>query len=77
MLWVPPDCAHGFYVLTPNAEFVYKCTDFYAPEAESAVHWASCGIDWALAGEPTLSEKDAAADPLSGLDSPFIWGAST
>ena len=61
-LWVPPGFAHGFLVLSQSAEFQYKCTDFYAPEYERAIHWAdkSLGIDWPLAhGEqPLVSPKD-------------------
>ena len=39
MLWVPPGFAHGFYVTSPQAEFVYKCTDYYAPEHERSLLW--------------------------------------
>lgn len=69
MLWVPPGFAHGFYVMSEAAEFVYKCTDFYAPEHERSIRWddPALGIDWPLvAGQtPTLSDKDANA-PLLG-----------
>ncbi len=61
MLWVPPGFAHGFYVLSEQAEFVYKCTDFYAPEHERSIIWndPSLAIDWPLGGSsPSLSEKD-------------------
>ena len=65
MLWVPAGFAHGFYVLSDSAEFVYKCTDFYAPEHERAIRWddPGLGIDWHLANGqmPILSEKDAHA----------------
>ena len=71
MLWIPPGFAHGFVTREPGTEIVYKCTGFYAPDAEGAVRWDSCGIDWRLGGDPVLSEKDAAAPPLSDLDSPF------
>ena len=64
MFWVPPGFAHGFYVLSPEAEFTYKCTDYYAPEYERCIPWndPDIGIDWSVrAGwEPILSEKDAA-----------------
>ncbi len=63
MLWVPPGFAHGFYVLSDEAEFVYKCTDFYAPEHERCIRWddPELNIDWPIADgqEPILSEKDA------------------
>lgn len=61
MLWIPPRFAHGFLVLSENAEFVYKATDYYAPEYERSILWndPDIGIDWNLGGtEPILSEKD-------------------
>lgn len=64
MLWVPPGFAHGFYVLSDIAEFLYKCTDYYAPEHERCVRWddPDLAIDWPLIdGElPQLSAKDLA-----------------
>ena len=71
MLWVPPGFAHGFYVMSDTAEFVYKCTDYYAPEHERSLLWndPSVGIDWPTNGHtPLLSEKDAAGDLLSDAD---------
>jgi dTDP-4-dehydrorhamnose 3,5-epimerase len=63
MLWVPPGFAHGFYVTSASAEFVYKCTDFYAPENEQSLLWndPDVGIEWPLVGgeAPLLSAKDA------------------
>lgn len=66
-LWVPEGFAHGFYVLSEEAEFVYKCTDYYNPAAEHSLLWndASVGINWPLAGEPSLSAKDAAGKILA------------
>jgi dTDP-4-dehydrorhamnose 3,5-epimerase len=61
---VPPGFAHGFYVVSEQAEFVYKCTDFYAPEYERSIIWddPDFGIAWPLDGvQPLLSEKDSAA----------------
>ena len=60
-LWVPPGFAHGFVVLSETAEFLYKTTDYYAPEHERCIAWddAQLGIDWHLTGEPRLSAKDA------------------
>ena len=65
-LWVPEGFAHGFYVLSETAEFVYKCTDYYNPQAEHSVLWndATVGIDWHLIGEPSLSAKDLAGKVL-------------
>lgn len=63
MLWVPPGFAHGFYVISKTAEFIYKCTDFYAPEHEMTLVWNDpmIGIKWPLVDDcpPLLSEKDA------------------
>jgi len=62
MLWVPPGFAHGFYVMSDQAEFVYKCTEYYAPEYERVILWndPAIGIDWPLSGSdlPLLSPKD-------------------
>lgn len=64
MLWIPPGFAHGFLVLSDAADFVYKCTEFWAPEHERSLLWndADVGIEWPLpAGvPPILSAKDAA-----------------
>lgn len=62
-LWVPEGFAHGFYVTSDEAEFVYKCTDYYNPQAEIAIRWddADIGIDWGISVQPTLSEKDSNA----------------
>lgn len=72
MLWVPPGFAHGFYVTSESADFVYKCTDYYAPEHERALVWndPDVGIDWPLApdAEPILSGKDAQALRLADAE---------
>lgn len=61
-LWVPAGFAHGFYVTSESAEFVYKCTDYYAPEHEVSVKWddPQLNITWpVIAGtSPSLSAKD-------------------
>ena len=61
-LWVPEGFAHGFYVLSDTAEFVYKCTDYYAPEHEVSLLWndPALNIQWPLisGNEPSLSQKD-------------------
>lgn len=60
-LWVPEGFAHGFYVISNEAEFVYKCTDFYNPKAEKSILWSdkTLGINWPIVdGKVTLSEKD-------------------
>ncbi|QDV51667.1 dTDP-4-dehydrorhamnose 3,5-epimerase [Gimesia fumaroli] len=65
-LFVPVGFAHGFYVLSPQVEFMYKCSDYYSPEDERTLLWndPALGIDWPLTGEPILSEKDRIGLPL-------------
>ena len=62
MLWVPEGFAHGFYVMSDSAEFVYKCTDYYAPEHEASLLWndPAINIEWPLVknSSPSLSAKD-------------------
>jgi dTDP-4-dehydrorhamnose 3,5-epimerase len=59
-LWVPPGFAHGFLVLSDSADFLYKTTDYYAPEYERCILWddSAIGIDWPVDDEPLLSAKD-------------------
>jgi dTDP-4-dehydrorhamnose 3,5-epimerase len=66
-LWVPEGFAHGFYVLTDEAEFTYKCTDYYNPKAEHSLIWndETVGIEWPLEGEPSLSAKGLSGEVLS------------
>lgn len=68
MLWVPPGFAHGFYVLSHEAEFTYKCTDYYAPEHERCILWndPSIAIEWLINPDayPILSQKDEEGIPL-------------
>lgn len=61
-MWIPPGLAHGFLTLSESAEFLYKTTDYYAPENERCIAWndAKIGIDWPLQGIPGLSAKDLA-----------------
>ncbi|NWH06024.1 dTDP-4-dehydrorhamnose 3,5-epimerase [Desulfobacter latus] len=62
MLWIPPGFAHGFYVLSDMAQFIYKCTDYYAPEFEQSILWSDkdIGIEWPVTNieAPVLSLKD-------------------
>ena len=62
MLWVPPGFGHGFLVLSESADFLYKTTDYYAPEHERVIAWndPDLAIAWPFAGTPTLSGRDAA-----------------
>ena len=63
MLWLPPGCAHGFYVMSESADFLYKTTDYYHPESELSLRWddPAVGIEWPLleGQPPSLSDKDA------------------
>jgi dTDP-4-dehydrorhamnose 3,5-epimerase len=62
MLWIPPGFGHGFLVLSETADFLYKTTDYYAPEHERVIAWndPDLAIKWPIAGTPTLSGRDAA-----------------
>lgn len=69
-LWVPPGFAHGFLVLKEGTEFLYKTTDYYAPQHERCIRWddPEIGIEWPLAGDPVLSAKDQLGLDLSKAD---------
>jgi dTDP-4-dehydrorhamnose 3,5-epimerase len=68
-LWVPEGFAHGFYVMSESAEFVYKCTNYYSPEHEVSLLWndADLAIKWPLVDNiaPLLSAKDKDALPFA------------
>ncbi len=72
-LLIPAGFLHGFLTRSPDTEIIYKCSDYYAPECDGAVHWNSCGIDWGDMETPVLSEKDMAAPRLAEFDSPFTY----
>ena len=61
-LWIPAGLAHGFVVLSETAEFLYKTTDYYAPQHERCIAWndPDLAIAWPIEGQPLLSAKDAA-----------------
>jgi dTDP-4-dehydrorhamnose 3,5-epimerase len=70
-MWVPAGLAHGFLVLSESADFLYKTTDYYAPEHERSLLWndPALGIEWPLAGiEPRLAAKDVAAPTLAACE---------
>lgn len=70
-LYVPPGFAHGFVVLSEEAEFVYKCTDYYHPESEGGIVWndPDVGVQWPdMGGTPNLSAKDAALSAFAAQD---------
>lgn len=72
ILWVPPGFGHGFLSLEDGTDFLYRCTDYYAPEYERSLSWKDpeIAIDWPLNGVvyPTLSEKDADAPTLADAE---------
>lgn len=70
LAWIPPGFAHGFYVISESAEFLYKATDYYFPEHERSLLWndPAVGIDWPLLGEPRLAAKDASGLRLEECD---------
>jgi dTDP-4-dehydrorhamnose 3,5-epimerase len=71
-LWIPPGFAHGFLALTDYAEFLYKTTDYWAPQYERCIRWddPQLAIDWPVRGVPLLSAKDAAAPFLAQAELP-------
>lgn len=74
MLWIPPGFAHGFYVVSNTAVFLYKCTDYYAPEHERCIIWndRALNITWPLNGPPTLSTKDSQGVCLAEAELPGL-----
>jgi dTDP-4-dehydrorhamnose 3,5-epimerase len=69
-LWAPIGFAHGFLVLSDRADFLYKTTDYYAPQFERSILWndPTIGIQWGLNEKPQLSTKDEASLPLEQAD---------
>jgi dTDP-4-dehydrorhamnose 3,5-epimerase len=69
MLWVPPGFAHGFLTLADRVDFLYKCTDFYAPKHERTIRWndPTLGIEWPIPHgiAPLLAARDSAAGGIS------------
>jgi dTDP-4-dehydrorhamnose 3,5-epimerase len=70
MMWIPEGFAHGFVVLSDSAEFLYKATDFYAPQHERTLLWndPAVGIEWPFDGAPLLKPKDAAGARLADAE---------
>jgi dTDP-4-dehydrorhamnose 3,5-epimerase len=71
-LWVPPGFAHGYLALSDEVDFLYKCTDFYAPQHERVVRWNDpiIGVEWPLPTElePILSSRDQAAPAFENAE---------
>ena len=70
MAWIPEGFAHGFLVVSEHAEFLYKTTDYWAPQFEHSLVWndPDLAIDWPLTGAPTLAAKDAAGKRLKDAE---------
>ena len=72
MLWIPPGFAHGFYVASPVADLLYKCTDLFTPGDDRTVRWddPQIGIEWPIDGgqAPLLSPKDAEANNFASAE---------
>lgn len=69
-LWVPPGFAHGFFVLSKAAQFLYKTTDCWYPEYERSIVWndPQISIEWSVDFEPVISAKDAAGKRLADAE---------
>jgi dTDP-4-dehydrorhamnose 3,5-epimerase len=69
-MWVPAGFAHGFVVLSESADFLYKTTDYYAPEFERCIAWndPAVGIQWPIEFVPELSLKDKSGQPMSNAE---------
>lgn len=69
-LWVPEGFAHGFVVLSESAEFLYKTTDYWAPQHERSLAWndPTVAIEWPYKGEPALSAKDQKGSAFEEAD---------
>lgn len=77
-LFIPKGFLHGFAVLEPDSELLYKCSDYYAPDCDGAVRFddPDLGIDWGIdTASAILSAKDAAAPLFRDFDSPFVYEA--
>ena len=68
--YVPPGFAHGYYVISEETIFGYKCTELYHPETQFEIRWddPALNIDWPLDGDPLLSDKDSEAPLLADID---------
>lgn len=69
-LWIPEGFGHGFIVTSDVAEFLYRTTDFWAPEFERTIAWddPDLGVEWPLERDPILSEKDSKGIPLENAE---------
>ena len=74
-MWIPPGFAHGFVVLSESAEFLYKTTNYYAPECERSIFWndPALQIEWPLTGDPLLSGKDERAPLFADVETIASW----
>ena len=70
MMWVPPGLAHGFAVLSEHADFLYKTTDYWAPQYERTLMWndPDIGVVWPITGEPILAAKDKTGKRLADAE---------
>ena len=74
MLYIPPGFAHGFCVLSNEADVIYKVTNFYSPEHERGIIWndPDIGIEWPIK-DPILSERDSKLPTLKEVENNFVW----
>ena len=69
-IWIPEGFAHGFAVISDQAEVLYKTTDYWSPENERCIIWndATLGINWPIDGQPIISSKDARGATLQAAE---------
>lgn len=78
-IYVPVGFAHGFMVLEPESEIIYKFTDYYAPATQGVLRWddPELEIEWPFSVNPIISDKDAIAPILKDFESPFVFGQNS
>ncbi|MDC3067839.1 dTDP-4-dehydrorhamnose 3,5-epimerase [Paracoccaceae bacterium] len=78
-LYVPIGFAHGFITLETDSEVIYKCSNHYSPKSEFSISWKDpdIGVDWPFNKTPITNSKDAKAQLLKDIESPFIYGVNS
>lgn len=73
-VFIPKGCAHGFLALEDNTCMLYNVSAEYSPECDTGIRWDSFGFQWPVGtGEPIISKRDAALEPLKAFQLPSVW----